>query len=231
MNKNILITGTSRGIGKALSIGFLETNKVFGCSRSDSDIEHKNYKHFCIDVCDENKVIDMVRGIKRESGKIDVLINNAGAASMNHLLTTNLNSVNELFNVNFMSAFLFTREVGKIMSRQKYGKIVNFSSVAAALNLEGEAIYAAAKAAIENFTRTSAKELGKFNINVNAIGISPTMTNLIKAVPKNKIDELLEKQTIKNFCEFDDIKNTIDFLIDDKSKMVTGQIIYLGGVW
>ncbi|MGH1600849.1 SDR family NAD(P)-dependent oxidoreductase [Campylobacter majalis] len=191
----------------------------------------KNYKHFYLDVCDEASVVDMVRSIKRDFGAIDALINNAGAASMNHLLTTSVTSVKNTMQTNFLSTFLFTREVGKIMSRQKNGKILNFSSIAAALNLEGEAIYAAAKAAIENLTRTSARELGKFGINVNAIGISPTMTNLIKAVPKNKIDELLQKQTIKDFCEFDDIKNVASFLIDKKSKMITGQIIYLGGVW
>ncbi|MGG7074231.1 SDR family oxidoreductase [Campylobacter sp. 9BO] len=230
MSKNILITGTSRGIGKALSEGFLEKHRVFGCSRSESDIKHNNYKHFYLDVCDEAKVVDMVRSIKREFGSIDVLINNAGVASMNHLLTTSLGSAKKLINLNFLSTFLFTREVGKVMSRQSHGKIVNFSSIAAPLNLPGEAIYAATKAAIENFTKTSAKELSKFNINVNAVGISPTMTNLIKAVPKNKINELLQKQIVQNFCEFDDIKNVVEFLIDNQSKMITGQVIYLGGV-
>jgi 3-oxoacyl-[acyl-carrier protein] reductase len=114
--------------------------------------------------------------------------------------------------------------------KQKYGRVVNYTTVASALRLEGEAIYAASKAAIENFTQTSAKELAPFNITVNAIGPTPVQTDLIKAVPKDKIDELLAKQTIKRFGQFDDIRNVIDFFISKKSDFITGQIIYLGGV-
>lgn len=231
MSKNIIITGTSKGIGNALALGFLDEFRVFGCARSKSQITHKNYTHFCLDATDEKSVVDMVKSVNREFGEIYALINNVGAASLNHLLTTNLSSVKDILNTNFISTFLFTREVAKAMSRAKNGKIVNFSSIATPLNLQGEAIYAASKSAIENFTKTSAKELANFGINVNAIGIAPTKTDLIKAVPKEKINELINRQAIKKFADFDDIKNAVEFLIDEKSKMITGQIIYLGGVW
>ena len=85
-------------------------------------------------------------------------------------------------------------------------------------------------AAIESFTQTSSKELNSFNITVNAIGPTPIKTDLIKAVPKDKIEDLLNKQTIKRFGTFEDIINVIDFFIDDRSSFITGQIIYLGGV-
>jgi 3-oxoacyl-[acyl-carrier protein] reductase len=231
MNNVILITGTSKGIGKALSEYYLSKNSiVIGCSRKASTLTHVNYRHYELDVSDERAVVSMVRSIKKEFGKIDILINNAGMASMNHLLTTSVGSVEKLFNTNFLGTFLFIREVSKVMMKQKQGRIVNFSTIATPLHLEGEAIYAASKAAVENLTQTASKELSPFNITVNAIGPTPIETDLIKAVPKDKITELLNKQTIKRFGTFDDIKNVIDFFIDEKSSFITGQIIYLGGV-
>ena len=203
---------------------------VVGCARSQNDIKDKNYRHFVLDVSDERAVVDMIREIKTEFNKIDILINNAGIASMNHFLTTSFESVKKVFSTNFFGTFLFSREVGKIMMRQRFGRIVNYTTVASALRLEGEAIYAASKSAIENLTQTLSKELAPFNITVNAIGPTPVKTDLIKAVPQDKIDALLEKQAIKRLGNFEDIKNVIDFYIDEKSEFITGQILYLGGV-
>ncbi|RXJ66833.1 oxidoreductase [Halarcobacter ebronensis] len=231
MSRVFIITGSSKGIGKALSLYYLEKGFiVVGCSRGETTICHENYRHHSLEVNDEKAVVKMVRETKKEFGKIDVLLNNAGIASMNHFLTTTLQSVQNIFATNFEGTFLFSREVSKVMMKQKQGRIVNYTTVAAALNLEGEAVYAASKAAIENFTQTVAKELASFNITVNAIGPTPIQTDLIKAVPKDKIEELLQKQAIKRFGEIDDIKNVIDFYIDEKSSFVTGQILYLGGI-
>ncbi|MDX4067258.1 SDR family oxidoreductase [Aliarcobacter skirrowii] len=231
MNKVVVITGTSKGIGKALALYYLNKNfVVVGCSRSSSLIEHENYRHFELDITDEKSIVSMVRAIKKEFKKIDILINNAGIASMNHILTTSNESISKLFNTNFLGTFLFTREVAKVMMKEKYGRVINFSTVAKPLRLEGEAVYAASKAAIESFTQTASKELSSFNITVNAIGPTPIKTDLIKAVPKDKIEDLLNKQTIKRFGTFEDIINLIDFFIDDRSSFITGQIIYLGGV-
>lgn len=231
MNQIIVITGTSKGIGNALANYYLGQNQfVIGCSRTESSINHPNYRHFSLEVSDEKAVVSMIRAVKKEFGRIDVLINNAGMASMNHILTTSVGSVEKLFNTNFLGTFLFLREVSKVMMKQKKGRIINFSTIATPLKLEGEAIYAASKAAIENLTQTASKELAPFNITVNAIGPTPIETDLIKAVPKNKIEELLNKQTIKRFGTFEDIINVIEFFVDEKSQFITGQIIYLGGV-
>lgn len=231
MQRVIIITGTSKGIGHSLALSYLENGDiVVGCSRSESAIEHKNYRHFSLEVDDEKKVIKMVRAVKKEFTKIDILLNNAGVASMNHFLTTSLSSVQKIFSTNFIGTFLFSREVAKVMMKQKSGSIVNYTTVASALRLEGEAIYASSKSAVENLTQTIAKELAPFNITVNAIGPTPIQTDLIKAVPREKIEKLLEKQAIKRLGEFDDVKNVIDFFTDKKSSFITGQIIYLGGV-
>ncbi len=232
MKRVIIITGSSKGIGKELCLYYLNLGDiVIGCSRSEASIENENYKHHILDVSDEKAVVKMVRESKKEFKRVDILLNNAGIASMNHFLTTSLSSVEKIFSTNFIGTFLFTREVSKIMMKQKFGRVVNYTTVASALNLEGEAIYAASKAAIENLTQTIAKELAVFNITVNAIGPTPIKTDLIKAVPKDKIEALIQKQAIKRLANFDDIKNVIDFFIDEKSDFITGQIIYLGGVY
>lgn len=229
--KVFLITGTSKGIGFELANYYLQKGFIVaGCSRNDGSIKHENYRHFCLHVSDEKAVVKMVRAVKKEFGRIDVLLNNAGIASMNHFLTTSYDTVQNIFQTNFFGTFLFSREVSKVMMKQKSGRIVNYTTVASALRLEGEAIYASSKSAIENFTQTIAKEVASYGIRVNAIGPTPIKTDLVKAVPKQKMDELLEKQAIKRFGEFEDIKNVIDFFIDERSEFITGQIIYLGGV-
>jgi 3-oxoacyl-[acyl-carrier protein] reductase len=231
MSRIIIITGTRKGIGKELALYYLDNNDiVIGCSRGDSSIDNSNYRHFSLDVSDEKAVVSMIRSVKKEFGKIDVLLNNAGIASMNHFLTTSYETVKNIFSTNFFGTFLFSREVSKVMMKQKSGRIVNFTTIATPLSLEGEAIYASSKSAIENLTQTISKELATFNITVNAIGPTPIETDLIKAVPKDKIEDLLNKQTIKRFGTFEDIKNVINFFIDKKSDFITGQIIYLGGV-
>jgi len=232
MSKIILLTGSSKGIGKYLVEHFLDSGHiVIGCSRGESAIINDNYTHFTLDVTSEKDVISMVRGVKKVHGRIDVLINNAGVASMNHLITTPSATAKKVMDINFFGTFLLIREVSKVMMKQKYGRIVKFTTVASAFRLEGEAIYAASKAAVENLTQTTSNELAIFGITVNAIGPAPVETDLIKAVPKNKINALLERQAIKRFGSFEDVKNVIEFYMDDKSDFITGQIIYLGGVY
>ncbi len=227
----ILITGTRKGIGKELSEYFLSKGwMVVGCSRGGASIKDENYYHYRLDVSDERLVVEMVKNVANKFGKIDVLINNAGIASMNHILTTPLETVKRIFSTNFYGTFLFLREVAKVMMKQKKGRIINITTVARPLSLEGESIYAASKSAVETLTKIAARELAPFGITVNAIGPTPTPTDLIKNVPENKINRLLEMQAIRRFGNFDDIASLIEFFMDEKSNFITGQIIYLGGV-
>lgn len=236
MSKIIIITGTRKGIGKDLAEYYLSKDFIVcGCSRGESSITHSNYKHFCLDVSDELAVVSMVRSVKKEFGSIDILLNNAGIASMNHILTTPYKTMQNIFATNVFGSFLFVREVAKVMAqdskKQKNPKrIVNFATVATPLRLEGEAVYAASKAAIVSLTQVLAKELSEFNITINAVGPTPVPTDLIKNVPKEKMQALLNQQAIKRFGEFRDVLNVIEFFINPNSDFITGQVIYLGGV-
>lgn len=231
MDRVIIITGTRKGLGFSLSNFFLEQGDiVFGCSRRPSSLQHENYTHFLIDVSDEIAVIDMIRSIYKKHRRIDILINNAGIASMNHFLLTPYSISRKIMDTNFFGTMLLCREVAKYMIKQKNGRIINYSTVAVPLNLEGELVYSSSKAAVEQLTRVLAAEIGNSGVTVNAIGPTPISTDLIKNVPENKINELIQKQSIKRLGTFNDVLNVVLFLISEESNYITGQIIYLGGI-
>lgn len=227
---NILISGTSKGIGQYLAQHYLEAGQqVFGCSRTPASISHSQYRHFILDVADEKAVLNMFQEIQTLGG-VDVLINNAGIASMNHLLTTPYQSVKDIFNVNVFGAFLLMREGAKQMIAKRQGRIVNMLSVATPLHLEGEAVYGASKAALEHLTYAAARELASYGITVNGLGCTPLQTDLIKSVPEDKMKQLLQRQAIPRFAQLEEVSNVIDFFIKPESNFITSQVIYLGGV-
>jgi 3-oxoacyl-[acyl-carrier protein] reductase len=230
-NKTVLITGTSRGIGRHLAEHYLSRGlNVIGCSRSRSTLDHPRFQSHALDIADEKAVLDMLTRIRRDHDQVDVLINNAGTASMNHLFTTPMESVRRIFDTNFVGTFLLSREVGKLMQRRKYGRIVNLVTVAVPMKLAGEAVYAASKAAVVSLTEVLSHELAPYGITVNALGPTAVQTDLIKGVPKEKLRKVLARQAIPRIGEFSDVVNVIDFLISPASGFVTGQTIYLGGV-
>jgi 3-oxoacyl-[acyl-carrier protein] reductase len=231
MPRTILITGSRKGIGRFLTEYFTKNGDfVVGCSRSNTDYHHANYTHIVCDVSDEKSPKIVIKTAEQKYGKIDVLINNAGIASLNHSILTPGITVKKVFETNFNGTFYFSREVAKKMIKSGGGKIVNFTTVAVPINLEGEMIYASSKAAIEKMTKIMSKELAINNIQINAIGPTPIETDLIKAIPLIKIQELLNKQSIKKLGTYEDVLNVINFFISPLSNMITGQIIYLGGL-
>ena len=229
--KIILITGSRKGIGLNLAKYYVDNGfQVIGCSRGESAFKSPRYEHFCLDVSDEKKVIDMFSHIRKKYGGLNILLNNAGVASMNHSLLTTVNMARKIYETNCIGTFLFCREAAKLMKKMPFGRIVNFSTIAVPMNLEGEAIYASSKAAIESLTKVLAKEFSSWEITVNAIGPTPLKTDLIKSIPQNKINDLISNQTIKRYGGINDIINVLNFFSKKESDFITGQIIYLGGI-
>lgn len=227
----MLITGTSKGIGRYLAEHYVTNGyTVIGCSRSESEFKHSNYSHYCLSVSDEPAVKQMFKEIRKRLGRLDILLNNAGIASMNHVMLTPISTVRNIFETNVVATFLFCREASKLMQMSKFGRIVNFATVATPLKLEGEAIYAASKAAIVSLTEILARELASYGITVNAVGPTPIKTDLIRSVPEEKMQTLLARQAIVRYGEFSDVSNVIEFFIRNESDFVTGQTVYLGGV-
>lgn len=227
-----LITGTSRGIGKFLAERYAERgHQVVGCSRAEAAIAHASYDHVRADVTSEADVKALLRHVRERHGRLDHLINNAGIASMNHAMLTPLETARSIIDTNLVGTFLLCREAAKLMSRARVrGRIVNFASVAVPLKLEGEAIYAASKAAVLSLTEVLARELAPLGITVNAVGPGPIETDLIRGVPKETLDALIQRQAIRRYGRFEDVLNVVDFFLRPESEFVTGQRIFLGGV-
>lgn len=230
--KVVLITGTSRGIGLELTKYFLRNNAiVLGVSRGKSIIKNLNYTHIAGDISDTSSIHKIFDEIRNYTDKIDILINNAGVSSMNSLALMPKSSIAKITNINLLGSIYMTQECIKIMSKNKKGRIINFTSIAVPFHIEGEAIYSASKAAIEEFSRTVSKEIFPFGITINNIGPSLINTKLLNNISDHSLKKIFDLLCLKKYLEYDDIYNIIDFYCREESKNITGQTLYLGGAF
>ncbi len=222
-----LITGTSQGLGRALAERLLaEGWTVHGFARGPQAISHACYHAHEADVTDEAAVRAKV-SLVAAAGRIDVLINNAGAAALNAFLLTPGSVAEKLMRVNYLGTFHCLQAVGKVMVRQRAGRIINLTTVAVPLSLEGEAAYVASKAAVEALTKVAAKELSTQGVRVIALGLGPVDTRLTRAVPKAalaKINNAIGRP------EGTTIEEAVEFIITrvHDADLKTGGVEYLG---
>jgi 3-oxoacyl-[acyl-carrier protein] reductase len=201
---------------------------VVGCSRGEIDWSLENYEHVQLDVGDEDAVRELFRQL-RSRGRLDNLINNAGTAYLNHSLLTPASAMSKTFMTNVLGSFLFCREAARLMKKRRYGRIVNFTSSAVPLKLDGETAYATSKAGIVMMTEVLARELAPLGITVNAIGPGVVSTDLIRGLPEETLQRVLSSHAIPRLAMLEEVANVVDFLVAPESGIVTGQAIYLGG--
>ena len=226
----MLVTGSRKGIGRYLAEHYLKKGYlVEGCSRGELDLG-EGYHHHQVDVADEKGVRNMVADITKRHGRIDAVLNNAAIASMNHVLLTPAKTANRMMEVNVTGTMLVCRDAAKVMMRRRFGRIVNFTTIVAPIALSGEAIYAASKSAVVTFTRILAFELGQWGITCNSFGATPIMTDMIKGVPQEKINAVVNNLAVKRLGSHEDCANVCDFFVNPASDNITGQVIYLGGI-
>lgn len=194
-----LITGTRKGVGKFLAAHYVaQGHQVIGGSRGEIDWQLDGYTHYIANVADEKAVQGIFADLRQTYGRLDHLINNAGIAAMNHSLLTPVATVHKLFNTNVVGTFLFCREAAKLMKKNHYGRIVNFTTIAVPLKLVGEAIYVASKAAVLSLTEVLAREFAE-GITVNSVVPVPIETDLIQAIPPEKIGKT-SNSSFSNLC-------------------------------
>jgi 3-oxoacyl-[acyl-carrier protein] reductase len=222
-----LITGTSQGLGHALAERLLADGWiVHGFARGAQTLAHGNFRAHAVDVTDETAVRAGVAAIA-EGGRIDLLVNNAGAASMNALLLTPGETAERLMRVNYLGTFHCLQSIGKVMVRQRAGRIINLTTVAVPLSLEGEAAYVASKAAVEALTKVAAKELAPSGVIVSAVGFGPIDTALTRAVPK---PALVKINTAIGRPEGTTMDQATDFLLAHLRSAEAGRVEYFGQI-
>ncbi len=225
-----LITGTSRGIGKELARYYLSAgHEVIGCSRSEATIQDPDYHHYSIDLASVEAIRDMFQDIGQRWGRLSHLINNAALSSFNLAAFTEAATVEKLLAVNFTAPYVLSQEALRLMQRQRFGRIVNFSTVAVPLAVQTLSAYASSKAALETLTRILAREFGPFGITVNCVGPTVIQTDLISRLPDHVVRGILEAQAIKAPAGFEDVIAATDFFLSPRSGQFTGQVLYLGG--
>jgi 3-oxoacyl-[acyl-carrier protein] reductase len=224
----IIVTGASRGLGEAICSRLLTNGKdVCGIARTKLDREYKTYQ---ADVTDFEALKSVAETIRLSGIEVTAVINVAGIASMNLALMANPRTSENLMKVNFLGTVYSCQSFAPLLIRNKGGRILNFSTIATAINLEGESIYAATKAAVENYSKTLSKELSRFNINVNCIAPGPIQTDLLKGISSEQISSIVNSQVIQRQFEISDVADIVEILLDDRAKTITGQVIHVGGV-
>ena len=217
-NSNIVITGTSSGIGRELAIKLLKNgNKVWGCSRKVDLIKIKNYFHSKLDLSNPAKINDWITKVSKESGKkIDIFISNAGIFERKLNSLDSSKNISETITINLIAPMLITNMLSKYMIQNKKGLIVYFSSVAAVINEIGTSIYSSSKFGLEKFSQTIKQELDKFNIKVATIRILYVPTRLSDKLSSEEIINLKNKFETNKFGTTDKIFNKINELHDLK---------------
>lgn len=226
----MVITGTSRGMGRAIAEYFLAKGfLVAGCSRSSATINVSNYDHTIVDIGDEAQVRAWVRKISNNFGKIDVLLCNAGSVQSALMMTLTPNNVLETFmRVHVAGTYYVCREVSKVMIQKKYGRIITVSSLGVPLHLEGTSAYSATKSAVIEMTKILAKELAPVGITCNVFSPALFMTDAAQELGAEWAQKLLEKQTIKRTVTVEEICNVVSFYASPESSAITGQVINMG---
>jgi len=231
LDKVILITGASRGIGRETSLYLLRYGaSVIGFSKGESTIPNKNYCHFSVDIRDVTKIRKTFFEISEKFAKVDILINNAAVLTSQYSMIMPPEKAQEMVDVNLLGTFFVSREVAKIMRKAKWGRIINISSMASRLEPMGDSIYAATKSAVITLANIMAKEFSNINITCNTLGITAFETDMLKQLPRDKTDKIIADLPVPRYARLDDIFNVIDFFTSERSSYITAQTIFLGGI-
>jgi len=241
-NKLAFITGANGGIGTSILKKFSENGaNIIACARKKneefekkiSDIS-KNYKNkitpVYFDLLNEKEIDQGILKINQLFDKIDIIVNNAGINQVSLFQMTPVEKIKEIFNVNFFSQLYLTQKLIKSMIKNKKGSIINISSNAAEECDVGRAGYASSKAALVAFTKVLSKEVGNFNIRVNAVAPGLTKTNMMeKDMSKKIIEETINKVPLKRPANPDEISNVVLFLASDLSSYISGEVVSVTG--
>lgn len=238
--KTALVTGGSRGIGKEIALG-LATR---GCNVAITYISSEEVAQKVVDELtklgvkavavkadtgNQEQVEAMVKQVDESLGRIEILVNNAGITRDNLLIRMNEDDWDQVMQTNLKGAFLTTKAVVRGMMKNRYGKIINISSVVGVMGNAGQANYSASKAGLIGLTKSTAKELASRGIRVNAIAPGFIKTDMTDSLKEDIIQEMLKSIPLGYLAEPKEISNLVNFLASEDSDYITGQVIQIDG--
>ena len=236
--KTVLITGASRGIGKAILESFNNDYFIIGTGTSESSVqsilENINSMNiegdsFKLDLNDRNSIKDLTSLLDSKEIHPDILINNAGITRDNIMLRMQEDEWDNVINVHLNGQYLLIKSFIKKMVKNRWGRIINISSTSAVLGNKGQANYAAAKAGIEAMSRSLARELGSRNINVNCVAPGFIETDMTKEISEGNTDFLTSQIPLGRLGKPNEIAEVVNFLVSDQANYITGQTIHVNG--
>lgn len=234
-----LVTGASRGIGKAIALRLASCGaSVAALARSLSGLEPTvqairdaggTAEPFAVDVADGAAVNRVVEEVEAKFGKIHILVNNAGVTRDGLFLRMEDDAWQEVIDTNLKGTFLFCRAVGTIMMRNRYGRVVNISSVSGLMGNPGQANYSASKAGVIGFSKTIARELASRGVTVNVVAPGFITTDMTDVLPEKIKTEVKERIPVRRLGNPDDIADLVCYLAGPGAGYVTGQVIAVDG--
>jgi len=223
----VVVTGASRGLGAYCATRLHEKGyRVVGLGRKPS--RDAPFEMRVADVADSASVNAALGDLKRDKS-VFALINAAGIASMNLVITTPPETVRRIIETNLIGTIFCCQAIAPALVKRGGGRIINFSTLGVPLAIKGEAVYIASKAGVEGFSRAFAREMAPHGVTVNIIAPGPIETALIAKVPRDKIDDVVGRQLIPRQGEPEDVWNIVSLLLSAESSMITGQTIHVGG--
>lgn len=240
MGKIAVVTGASKGIGRACALRLAKDGMTVVVNYSHSDAEAAKTVEeikaaggdavaYKADVSDLNQVKDMFKFVSDTYGRVDVLVNNAGIVRDEYLLMLTQENLDKCLDLNIKGYFYCAQQAALKMFSQKSGVIVNMSSVSSKMALAGQSVYSATKGAVNSMTQTMAKELARKKIRVNAVCPGFVQTEMVDQLPEDKKKEYLKEVPLGRFADVDEVARLVSFLCSDDASYITGQAIVLDG--
>ena len=231
--KTVLVTGATRGIGNAIAKEFKKNNfSVIGTATSElgvATLQEQNIKGYVLDLNSKDSINSFWEKLENDDQKISVLINNAGITRDNIVLRMSDEEWSDIMNVHLYGTFQLSKRVLKMMLKEKYGRIINISSASASIGNRGQSNYAAAKAGVEAFTKSLAKEVGKRDITINAVAPGFISTDMTEQNDGVNSEYLIKEIPMGRFGEPEEVADLVSFLCSEQASYITGQTIHING--